>query len=76
MPMDVKTRNGRVLPASPQLAYAVLEAADMVGFWLTKRWAEYFTFISTGLFCFSRSMNSPPRSVRSKLWSSLSTLQL
>ena len=28
-------------------AYAVLEAVEMVGLWLTKRWAEYLTFIAT-----------------------------
>jgi uncharacterized membrane protein (DUF2068 family) len=29
------------------LAYAVLEATEMVGLWLTKRWAEYLTFVAT-----------------------------
>jgi uncharacterized membrane protein (DUF2068 family) len=29
------------------LAYALLEGAEAVGLWLTKRWAEYLTFIST-----------------------------
>ena len=29
--------------------YAALEAAEMVGLWLTKRWAEYLTFIATSL---------------------------
>ena len=28
-------------------AYAVLEAIEMVGLWLAKRWAEYLTFIAT-----------------------------
>jgi uncharacterized membrane protein (DUF2068 family) len=28
-------------------AYAVLEAVEMVGLWLAKRWAEYLTFIAT-----------------------------
>ena len=28
-------------------AYAVLEAAEMVGLWLAKRWAEYLTFVAT-----------------------------
>jgi uncharacterized membrane protein (DUF2068 family) len=27
--------------------YAVLEAIEMVGLWLTKRWAEYLTFVAT-----------------------------
>ncbi|MEA2506572.1 MAG: hypothetical protein QOH48_1190 [Actinomycetota bacterium] len=31
------------------VAYAVLEAAEMVGLWLAKRWAEYLTFIATTL---------------------------
>lgn len=29
--------------------YAVLEAAEMVGLWLAKRWAEYLTFVATTL---------------------------
>jgi uncharacterized membrane protein (DUF2068 family) len=29
------------------LAYAALEATEMVGLWLAKRWAEYLTFIAT-----------------------------
>ncbi len=29
------------------LAYGVLEGAEAVGLWLTKRWAEYLTFVST-----------------------------
>jgi uncharacterized membrane protein (DUF2068 family) len=29
------------------LAYAVLEGAEAIGLWLTQRWAEYLTFIST-----------------------------
>jgi uncharacterized membrane protein (DUF2068 family) len=29
------------------LAFAALEAAEMVGLWLNKRWAEYLTFIAT-----------------------------
>jgi uncharacterized membrane protein (DUF2068 family) len=28
-------------------AYAVLEAAEMVGLWLAKQWAEYLTFVAT-----------------------------
>jgi uncharacterized membrane protein (DUF2068 family) len=28
-------------------AYAALEATEMVGLWLNKRWAEYLTFIAT-----------------------------
>ncbi len=31
-------------------AYALLQATEAVGLWLTKRWAEYLTFIATGLF--------------------------
>ncbi|MBV9424654.1 MAG: DUF2127 domain-containing protein [Solirubrobacterales bacterium] len=29
------------------LAYGVLEGVEAVGLWLTKRWAEYLTFVST-----------------------------
>jgi hypothetical protein len=29
------------------LAYALLEGLEAVGLWLTKRWAEYLTFIAT-----------------------------
>ncbi len=29
------------------LAYAALEATEMVGLWLAKRWAEYLTFVAT-----------------------------
>ncbi len=29
------------------LAYAVLEGVEAVGLWLTKRWAEYLTFLAT-----------------------------
>ena len=29
--------------------YAVLEAVEMVGLWLAKRWAEYLTFVATAL---------------------------
>ena len=29
------------------LAFAALEAAEMVGLWLNKRWAEYLTFVAT-----------------------------
>jgi uncharacterized membrane protein (DUF2068 family) len=32
------------------LAYAALEAAEAVGLWLMKRWAEYLTFVATVLF--------------------------
>lgn len=32
------------------IAYAALEAAEMVGLWLAKRWAEYLTFVATLLF--------------------------
>jgi uncharacterized membrane protein (DUF2068 family) len=31
------------------VAYAALEATEMVGLWLAKRWAEYLTFIATTL---------------------------
>jgi uncharacterized membrane protein (DUF2068 family) len=30
-------------------AYAALEAAEMVGLWFAKRWAEYLTFVATTL---------------------------
>ena len=29
--------------------YAALEATEMVGLWLAKRWAEYLTFVATVL---------------------------
>jgi uncharacterized membrane protein (DUF2068 family) len=29
------------------IAYAALEATEMVGLWLAKRWAEYLTFVAT-----------------------------
>jgi uncharacterized membrane protein (DUF2068 family) len=32
------------------VAYAALEAVEMVGLWLAKRWAEYLTFVATLLF--------------------------
>ena len=32
------------------LAYASLEAVEMVGLWFAKRWAEYLTFVATTLF--------------------------
>ncbi len=31
------------------LAYAALEATEMVGLWLAKRWAEYLTFVATSV---------------------------
>lgn len=31
------------------LAYALLEGAEGIGLWLGRRWAEYLTFISTGV---------------------------
>jgi uncharacterized membrane protein (DUF2068 family) len=31
------------------LAFGLLEGAEAVGLWLTKRWAEYLTFIATAL---------------------------
>jgi uncharacterized membrane protein (DUF2068 family) len=33
--------------AAVALGYAALEAAEMVGLWLSKRWAEYLTFVAT-----------------------------
>jgi uncharacterized membrane protein (DUF2068 family) len=30
-------------------AFAALEAVEMVGLWLAKRWAEYLTFVATAL---------------------------
>ena len=32
------------------LAYAALEATEMVGLWYAKRWAEYLTFVATIVF--------------------------
>lgn len=32
------------------VAFAVLEAVEMVGLWLAKRWAEYLTFVATAVF--------------------------
>jgi uncharacterized membrane protein (DUF2068 family) len=32
------------------LAYATLEATEMVGLWYAKRWAEYLTFVATVVF--------------------------
>jgi uncharacterized membrane protein (DUF2068 family) len=32
------------------VAYATLEAVEMVGLWFAKRWAEYLTFVATTLF--------------------------
>jgi uncharacterized membrane protein (DUF2068 family) len=32
------------------VAYASLEAVEMVGLWFAKRWAEYLTFVATTLF--------------------------
>jgi len=32
------------------LAYAALEATEMVGLWFAKRWAEYLTFVATVVF--------------------------
>jgi uncharacterized membrane protein (DUF2068 family) len=31
------------------LAYALLEGVEGIGLWLGKRWAEYLTFVSTGI---------------------------
>jgi uncharacterized membrane protein (DUF2068 family) len=38
------------LVAALAAAYAVLEGAEAVGLWLTRRWAEYLTFVSTAVF--------------------------
>jgi uncharacterized membrane protein (DUF2068 family) len=47
---------GRAFKYSPErlvtlglvlLAYAALEATEMVGLWFNKRWAEYLTFVAT-----------------------------
>lgn len=32
------------------LAYALLEGVEAVGLWLTRRWAEYLTFLATAIF--------------------------
>jgi len=32
------------------VAYATLEAVEMVGLWMAKRWAEYLTFLATTAF--------------------------
>jgi len=31
------------------LAYAALEASEMVGLWMSKRWAEYLTLVATAV---------------------------
>jgi uncharacterized membrane protein (DUF2068 family) len=31
------------------LAYGVLEGVEAIGLWLTKRWAEYLTFLATAI---------------------------
>ena len=31
-------------------AYALLQATEAVGLWMARRWAEYLTFVATGLF--------------------------
>jgi uncharacterized membrane protein (DUF2068 family) len=50
---------GRAFKYSPQrlvqlglavTAYAALEACEMVGLWLNKRWAEYLTVVATSVF--------------------------
>jgi uncharacterized membrane protein (DUF2068 family) len=38
------------LVAAAAAAYAVLEGTEAVGLWLTRRWAEYLTFIATAVF--------------------------
>jgi uncharacterized membrane protein (DUF2068 family) len=41
-------QSGRIrLVAAAVLAYALLEGVEAIGLWLTKRWAEYLTFIAT-----------------------------
>ena len=44
----LQTHTLRVL-AAVLLGYALLEGIEAVGLWLTKRWAEYLTFIATAL---------------------------
>jgi uncharacterized membrane protein (DUF2068 family) len=38
------------LVAAVAAAYALLEGTEAVGLWLTRRWAEYLTFVSTVVF--------------------------
>lgn len=47
--MTITTRN-LYLVAVLVLAYAALEATEMVGLWLGRRWAEYLTFLATVVF--------------------------
>jgi uncharacterized membrane protein (DUF2068 family) len=45
----VSTRN-LYLVAAAAAAYAALEGCEAVGLWLSRRWAEYLTFIATVVF--------------------------
>jgi len=47
--MAIKTSN-LYIAAILVAAYAALEATEMVGLWLAKRWAEYLTFVATIVF--------------------------
>jgi uncharacterized membrane protein (DUF2068 family) len=38
------------LIAAGAAAYALLEGTEAVGLWLTRRWAEYLTFVATVVF--------------------------
>jgi uncharacterized membrane protein (DUF2068 family) len=42
--------NDIYLVAAATAAYAALEGTEAVGLWLTRRWAEYLTFIATVVF--------------------------
>jgi uncharacterized membrane protein (DUF2068 family) len=43
-------RSGRLVEVGVALlAYAALEGFEAIGLWLTKRWAEYLTFVSTAI---------------------------
>ncbi|HEY6932021.1 MAG TPA: DUF2127 domain-containing protein [Marmoricola sp.] len=47
--MAIKTTN-LYIAGVLVLAYAALEATEMVGLWLARRWAEYLTFLATVVF--------------------------
>ena len=47
--MAIRTRNLYIAGALVA-AYAALEATEMVGLWLGRRWAEYLTFLATVVF--------------------------
>lgn len=47
--MAIKTTN-LYIAAALVAVYAALEATEMVGLWLGKRWAEYLTFVATIVF--------------------------